>query len=1026
MADQLPDFWSKQPSPVGPPAVPTPEKVKSGGLPDFWSKAGAGGGEAGPPNESNPPHSGNVFTTSVLKYTSGSTATEAVEKLARTLLPESVQKGKGDSWVGRFGVELAKGGPEVVDFATSPAGMALIAAHMFPATAPIAGIVDFGLGGLGLLQSVPEVGKALSDGSPESWAGAIKGIVFSLGMVKGGAKTLVSSTAKYRVAPLEDRMATREAIIKAPDSEKIPMMEKAKQEAAPAKGLQKLYDKPKFGIRTIAAALDIPKPKILQISQDIVADRAAFIAQRNFDINRKIYDFKREVPIGDREITKLGYVTQGEATPDQVGLSAAARKWLPEIRDWTKEQDEVLREAYGDSITLLDAEHYLTQVWDMDASRKAQAEAKGELSPSLLATGDAFRSRASRTLMHDPYLKKRTINSYKQGIEELHMVPRFNDVADVLKRRADFATQAIANRRFAGWLRDLGVVVTEDEAHDLKLDHWKQATDAPALNRVTYAGNTKEGMPYFERRPVYVHPDFEMAANAVFGKGVDFPGFATIDTLRALGKRMAFTFSMFHHFALSEQGHAIYTTRKPLPGIGKAAPKEVRAGDALRQTAIFNPHWLSGVKTGIWEAFGREGDRPPVMRMDPAIVREALGDGLHLNSEEREGWLLEKLEHLSSSQNRFLRTIAKPMKAFGKVMDVHDSALWDFYHQGLMLDAHYTILADELPKLGVDATPEQIMEVRRATAKHVNNAFGGLSFEEMLISPKARQALNFLMIAPAWTLSNLRVLTSGFENEAAARITKKYVIGGAISWFLSTQALNYTLSGHYKTEDRHGKKGAHFTWDNPGPPAQIAGGYLSDISENAVNVSAGYNKDGSQRYMILGKGFREPFLWLLSPIEILGNKLSLPLRWAIVQVSGHAPGSGFEEIDPRATRSEQIGQRLWATGESMGIPFFAREAVQGGAHAMFPGSVRAPMASSQVLSFPTRRGMTLTKAITAYTEAADGGREDKKAEVLAQAAINRIDPHKIITAYKSNKRKKQKQIQGPTVEYDTFGNPVRK
>ena len=81
MADQLPDFWSKQPSPVGPPAVPTPEKVKSGGLPDFWSKAGAGGGEAGPPNESNPPHSGNVFTTSVLKYTSGSTATEVVETI---------------------------------------------------------------------------------------------------------------------------------------------------------------------------------------------------------------------------------------------------------------------------------------------------------------------------------------------------------------------------------------------------------------------------------------------------------------------------------------------------------------------------------------------------------------------------------------------------------------------------------------------------------------------------------------------------------------------------------------------------------------------------------------------------------------------------------------------------------------------------------------------------------------------------------------------------------------------------------
>ena len=975
-------------------------------------------------SEPGPPKMGNPLTTSLLQYTGG-TSTQRYEDIARRILPASIQKGKGGSWMGRFAVALGEAGPEVLDFATSPAGMALIAAHMFPATAPIAGIIDFGLGGMGMVQSIPQVGKAISDGTPESWADAIKGITFSLGMMKGGAKSLVASTAKYRVAPFDERMATRESIIKAPDEQKIPMLEKAKAASPPPKGLQKLYDEPRFGLRTLAAAIDIPKPKVLQISQDIVADRASFIAQRNFDINREMYDFKHDVPKAEREIKKLGYVIQGDATPEQVGLSEAAVKWLPKIKEWTKGQDEVLKEAYGDSINLLDAEHYLTQVWDMDASRKAWAAAKGDAAPSLQATGDAYRSRVTRTLMHDPYLKQRTINSYKTGIEQLNMVPRYDDVADILKRRADFATQAIANRRFAGWLRDLGVVVTESEAQDLKLDHWKQAVEAPALNRVTYAGNTKEGMPYFERRPVYIHPDFEMAANAVFGKGVDFPGFATIDAIRALGKRMAFTFSMFHHFALSEQGHAIYTTRKPLPGIGKTPPG-VRAGDAVRQTFAVNPHWLSGVKSGIWEAVGRQGDRPPVMRMDPEVVRDAIGNGLHLNSEEREGWLLEKMESLASSQNRFLRTVAKPAKAAASVMEIHDSALWDFYHQGMMLDAYHTIMADELPKLGASPTDHQKSELGRTTAKHVNNAFGGLSFEEMLVSPKARQALNFLLIAPAWTLSNLRVLTAGFENEAGARITKKYIAGGAISWFMSTQALNYALSGHYNTEDRNGKKGPHFTWDNPGPPAQIAGGYLSDLSENAVNVSAGYNKDGSQRYMLLGKGFREPFLWMLNPIEMLGNKLSLPIRWAIVQVSGHAPGSGFEEIDPRAGRLEQIGQRAWATAESMGIPFVAREAVQGGAHALFPDSVKAPMASSQILSFPTKRGMTLATAIKAYTEAANAGREDKKAEVLAQAAINRIDPHKIINTYKSDRRKKQRQVQGPLVEYDAFGNPVRK
>jgi len=1011
VADQLPDIFEQKPPslpPSPPPRSSAENKTVTPSLPDIFESAPKQ--EAAP--QPNAPK-GNIATTSLLKYFGkGTTVTEAYDKLAKTILPRSIQRSKGADWMSRFAVELGKAPPEVVDFVTSPVGLALTAAHLFPATAPVAGIVDLGIGFGGLMQAAPKSTKAFKSGSPEDWADAIADIVTSLGAAKAGAKTLVARTAGYRLVPLEERSALRKQIAQAPDEAKIPMLEKAKAEA-PSKGLQKLYEHQ--GARDIADVFDVPKPKLLQISADIVADRAAFKAIRNFDINSFLYDFKAEVPVADRDIRKLGYVIQGDATADEVGLSKEARQWLPELRKWTKEQDDLLRAAWGDSVSLQESEAYLTQMWDF----------KGR--------DPAFRAGVSRTLMHDPYLKERKIPGYKTGIEEYGLKPKYTDVADVLKLRADTATQVIANVRMANWLRSMGTIVTETEAKDLGLNGWKRATDAEALYRVTYAGTTtKEHMPYFERRPVYVHPDFDMAVNSVFGHGLPTIGesgkttlFGALDTMRALGKRAIFTFSMFHYNTLSEQGRAIYALRKPLPGIGKT-PKGVRAGDALRQTFLFNPHFFSGVKSGVYEAIGRSGDRPPVMRMDPSIVREALGRGLNLNSEEREGWLIDRLRDMTASNNIFAKVSGGPVRTMASLMSSWDSALWDYYHQGTMLDAYETIMADELPKLGKDATPERIDDLGRTVANHVNNAYGAVSWEKMLISPRARQALNFLMLAPGWSVSRLRVLTSGFENEAASRITSKYVTGAALSWFLTTQALNYALSGYFKTEDRSGKKGAHFSWDNPGPPARVGDQYLDSLTTNAFNVSVGYNPDGSQRYLELGKGFREPMGWLMSPIETLGNKLSLPLRWSIVQLGYHEPGSGFEEINPRASGGEQATQRLYASAEALGIPLVARGVIQKGAHKLFPETIAAPTASSQLFGFPTRRGMSLTTAIKEYGNAADLNNWDMASEVLAAAAINKVDPRSVIRGYRSDKRKKQRQVAGSQVEYDAFGNVVKK
>ena len=1032
---------------------------------------------------------GSVLSRPLSETFLGGTATSAYESAVKRLLPDSMQKERGSSWMGRFTTEIAKGGPEILDFIQSPLGAALTAAHLFPATLPFAAIVDVGLGGIGIMQSIPEIKKALSDGTPESWAGAIKGMAFSLGMVKGGSKTLLARTMKFRAEPLEQREALRSDIQTTPPSinalmtvaekyKKVPASEiaswakkplsevedarrksevkyktlrektlkRAREEkrtlTSPEKQMLRSASEPmrflksmgdvlqpaktkaleearavrdptrsqKFSERVYANAwlrepakiINIPKPRMMQVSADVVFDGAAFLAKRSVDINRMLYDWQKVVPVEDRDVRKMGYVIQGSATAEEVGLSPQARSMLPIIREWTKAQDELLYGTYGQDLPLQESDTYLTQAWKMQNADQAT------------------RTRARRTLMNDPFLKKKTIDNYKFGIEELHLEPRYNDIFDLLRLRADFASKAIANRRMAGWFRDLGAIITEAEHAKLRpamkltktgeqgqtptgvpygsetnraFADWQPATEAVALYRAAYTDKPME--PGMKLAPVYVHPDFYDAVNAWFGKGFDNPVFNTSEVVRALGKKTALTFSMFHHWALSEQAQAIYATRKnPITTLSK--------------TFFFNPEFYRGVKSGIWEAVHRDGGAPPAMRIDEKIVGDAVEHGLNLKSEETEHFLYSKIQDMAMSHNLIQKAIGVTGKPVTAVLKGWDRALWDYYHQGMMLDCYEMLKSQELAKLGPDASPAKIKETKRAIAEHINNAFGSVNFTKMLLSPKIRQSLNWMFLAPAWTFSNIRVLTSGYETEAGVRLTNRYVAGAAASWFLTTQAMNMALSGWYNRDDK-GKPQPRLTYDNPGLPFTVAGQPVTGLNENSFNIYAGKNTDGSDRYILFGKGFREPFRWATDPMQMFWGKLSLPVRGALVQATGHTAGTGFEEIDSRASTSEQLQQRASALTESVGLPFVARDIVKGTAHTLFPRAVSAPQSASQFMSLPTSKGASFMRAEKAYRDALDDGDGDRARDVRAVAAANNINWRQIVQTYKSDESKRRKR-----------------
>lgn len=974
------------------------------------------------------PQSDSWITRSVLKTVTGKGFSERLtgddfSKVIKQFIPG---EDNPSDFTRRFTTELYKAGPEILDFATSPAGLSLMAAHAFPLTQPVAAAADVFMAaqqGMGAIGSFEEFYK---DRSPESLARGVVSLAGMYGMGKAGVKTL-AGTRIGRAAPPSIRPgeAVRAEIEKLPQSERPQTLsELGKPKTLKEKAKAAVYRRE--GIRDIASSLmSIPKTKIGQVASEIVDDRAAFMGKRSFEVNTLLHDIAKDVDPSERTIQKMGYVMQGSATPEEVGLSPKATAAIEKLKDFNTRQTELLKEAYGKDMPLQDAQHYLTQVWKFDENDKTGLR------------------RAANQLMRDPFLKRRTIESYKHGIEVEGMTPRYDDVLQLVKLRADFATKAIANRRFADSLVKMGAMLNEDEFHHLSrspegraaLGDWRQAVEAHALDKAAYVGKVKDKFgamrPVTQRRPVYLHPDVEQAVNAIFAKPWDNWPVHAAETIRSFGKKWALSFSLFHHGALSEQTHALMMA----PGRDMSLTEKV--GKSLKGTYVVNPEIYKGLASGMYEVMGKKSPYdPPAMRIKQrGIASDAIEHGLNLTSEDIESKAAKEMKEFGMDRGRVLKAATAPVRVAGKVMHVLDRSLWDYFHQNSMLTSYETVVNSELAnykRKGIDLDAGQIKNVKRSVAEHINNAYGSINFEKLMVHPKMRQVLNFMLLAPAWTFSNARVFTRGFESAFDARLSSQYAAGAMISWFITANLANYALSGYYNTKDKNGKPGAHFIWDNAGAPLMIAGKRVGDLTEGVGTISAGYNANGTERKINLGKGLKEPPIMALSPIpgipgpsptEFWGGKASLPLRTAAVLWTGAEPGTGFQVIDPKATSAEKAMQRISAA-TTLFAPFVFRDAQRNIEHALMPGMFPKPATNTQFFSLPTSAGLSLTHATQLYTDAMDRGDTAMVQAVVKAAQLNHIKVRSIQAGYRDRLRKRKRNIQGPSETYDEFGNRV--
>ena len=1029
----MPDPQQFQPDPdfgaafAGKPKAEKPSKTPppaSGGFTPDPAFGKAFSAQPAPTVPSERPHGlWGYATSSVAKDVFGTGASELYDKLSSNF------PSLGKSYVGTLVRELGRGAPEVLDAATSPAGIALIGAHFFAPTAPIAMAADVGLGGMQVVRSIPSVINAIKDPQdPTKVAGAIKDLLYSYGLLKG-PKALSEAGAPKKIAgeysSRESTQALRELDrykIKPKDTKKVreQKLEKRNEIWNKLANPESKGERVRLGLYrhapSLSAMAGVKRPTILEVGADLVDRRNNFINLETYRANRMLWKLRQEVPAGERDVERLGYVMQGDATPDEVGLSDKTKDLLPMLNEWREAERAMLSQAHGGKIHLQDADTYLAQRWkfqDNEEYRNKLAEYR-------------------RRIMKDPYLKERKIQGYKYGIEELGMEPAERDVANIIQERHRTAVTAIANSELAKSLHEIGAIVTGQQARKIGLMSWPEAPDAPTLYRPAFAGRSRKtqavdtpgGEQVFHtidtikmrEGPVRVNPDVKMAVDAIFANPFSFPGFAPLEQMRAFGKMNAVMWSMFHNWAISEQAQA------EMGGLGKV--KE--AGKAF---FFANPEFYKGLRSGAWEVAGKtSSDQPKPMRMRPEVVEPWISAGARWGSTDAENAVISSMRKFTSPD--FLgapgkKVLEPTLHALGHAGYVTNRALWDYYLPGMYVDSAEMIFTREMNNLGARATPEQVGDLRRDIAKHLNETFGTTGMDSMLLHPKVRQAMYFVFFAPAWTLSNIRILTSGFENETQARLRNRWVRGAAITWFLSSELMNYGLSSWYGGTDKNGKvhpprSPGWFSWDNPGDPLRVGSQYIDGLTDNSVNIYAGYNSDGSQRYVRFGKGFREPFSWLLAPIQTLGGKLSLfPLKWGITQITGVEPGSGYQVIDRNASPAEQAAQRTMETAKVF-TPFIADTLAKQVERMILPELTPQP-GTSQFWSLPTVKGMTVMRAADAYTFAMDHGRRDVATAVLKAAQINNISAANVVREYKTRKTRRRKTAEGPTRRFDTSG-----
>lgn len=716
------------------------------------------------------------------------------------------------------------------------------------------------------------------------------------------------------------------------------------------KGKSLLEQKPETVFDTAAPRpLETAKPRPLEAITKKGAKKGIpvmeLIKRRRVDIDIGILESeafirKFENKLSKQELEAIPFIRQKIKDPTvlkQIGKekiipiienpSAKVLKATEEIGKYYDEGHAFLSKHW-DGLSYI--EDYVTHIWDIPTKRRSEV--------------------VNNLSTKNPFLKKRTIPSLEEGIKH-GLKPKTTNIAEILRIYDQYKIKTVHNAKFAESLKGLKdetgnpLIMRVDKAPEdwVTINH-------PALNRAMVIGKPKDVL-LMQKVPVKVHPEIAKELNIIFDKPFRHPVIGALETVNAFTKKSMLSFSFFHHFALTESAFS--------SGIG------------LKTVKLWNPYKiLKAVKKKDYAIY-----------KNMPLAKDAIEHGVSFGalSDVQRG----KIQTAFQTAERNAKMFAPVVKILRKGNELWDASLWDYYHNNLKLYAYEEGVLNGLKyaqkKTGRALTKQEISSVKTEMGQFVNDSFGGQNWElgKIMGDPKIRQMAHWLLLAPDWTISTLKQAYApirGVKKIATAKTPAELAGGraltrqGGLFWIRAAAYFNLIAQSvnYYNTKKEYGE--GRFTWENaPG---------------NTLNIFFGKNDDGTERYIRMGKQFREVLEWGLEPDVKFGAKLSPILGESYRQVARHSAGSGFPTEWADMGSWESILPRIKSIGE-MPLPFSLRPYIKDKPQ-MF------------MFALPSKKGMTNYKTKKLLLKELKAGNAAKIQFILSAALQNDLDAKSLL------------------------------
>ena len=433
-----------------------------------------------------------------------------------------------------------------------------------------------------------------------------------------------------------------------------------------------------------------------------------------------------------KHIVKMADAAYAAAAASKLGEDPDVKAIVDRIHDWYDNFYHVIEDAglRGDAGYVENG--YINHIWDKEKSDAGAWEKYVE----------NYQRTKSGNMRH------RTISTYADGIE-VGLVPKFNDVAQIMSYYSRQNNEAIANKKF---LDDLSFLTVSELNKDGEV-----VRTLPVLNSHHPSRFDEEKYKMYHVPgvgDVWVLKEVSRRFSSIFGtmRTQDIPDWLSkigkgYDLLGSTMKKIQLSISGFHMGALSEVAIAQMRPDRGMKAIFKyilldsirnhgeipayAHPEDFKlAASHLVQLGATQDYAASDVNM-ITERFR---NYVKGLRKDEAFVKQAAGGTL--------------------------TPLAVALDFINKGMD---KLLWNYLHDGLKI-ACFKQFAEQIDrrveKEGL--TSSQRDRLLDEAGQYVNDTFGGQYWELLNVSPAALKWMRRALLSPDWFVSTQRHFFANF------------------------------------------------------------------------------------------------------------------------------------------------------------------------------------------------------------------------------------------------------------------------